>query len=244
MNILPRYHLLLPLITIVLSSMCFIPLTSSHAAEQGINYKPPVNGTPARRIAAGSRGTCDNIKTLSPKFSLHTLAPDTVGYTLNAQPTLYWFLSEDVKGKFNLSIQPYNTESMEEETVLIDENLLLDVKAGIQSLDLSRFSIKLEKGVEYEWFLSLVCNDENRSQDIVANGMIKRIAPSPQLTTHLNTVEKSQLAFSYAQYSLWYDAVDVLSHQIAQQPNNNQLVDVRSHLLRQGGLPENVSALN
>lgn len=244
MNILSRYHMLPLLMIIILSSLCFIPLKNSYAAEQGINYKPPVNGTPARRIAAGSRGTCDNIKTLTPKFSLYTLAPDTVGYTLNEQPTLYWFLSEDVKGTFNLSIQPYNTESMEEEAVLIDKNLVLDVKAGIQSLDLSRFSIKLEKDVEYEWFLSLVCNDENRSQDIVANGMIKHIAPSPQLTTHLNTVDKSQLAFSYAQYSLWYDAVDVLSHQIAQQPNNDQLVNVRAHLLRQGGLPESISTLN
>ncbi len=53
-------------------------------------YKPPKRGSPIGRVAGGTRGVNNGPPLLS------ALAPDHIGFSVHAQPTLYWYLSEGV----------------------------------------------------------------------------------------------------------------------------------------------------
>ena len=57
--------------------------------------------------------------------------------------------------------------------------------ASIHAIRLTKFNIKLKPNVLYRWSVAVVVDPENRSQDIIANGVIKRIDPSSALATQL-----------------------------------------------------------
>jgi hypothetical protein len=109
-------------------------------------------------------------------------------------------------------------------------------KAGIQRLKLSDHGVKLSPGVEYQWVVALVTDPENRSTDLVASGVIKRVEPSAELKAKASQASPSSLAGLYAEAGIWYDALASLSDQLESQPGNQALRQERADLLRQVGL--------
>src|SRR5207247_438581 len=95
---------------------------------------------------------------------------------------------------------------------------------------------KLTPGVEYQWVVALVTDPENRSSDLVASGVIKRVEPTADLKGKITNAAPASLAAVYAEAGIWYDALSVLSDQIEAQPENKSLRETRSGLLRQVGL--------
>src|SRR5262245_19535022 len=61
---------------------------SQTKATPDILYVPPEVGFPGHRVGAGTRG-------MGRGASLQLLAPDHLGYTTEAQPTLYWYLRSE-----------------------------------------------------------------------------------------------------------------------------------------------------
>jgi hypothetical protein len=109
-------------------------------------------------------------------------------------------------------------------------------QAGIQRLRLSDHGVKLDSGVAYQWVVALVTDPDNRSTDLVASGVIKRVIPAADLKEKVSQVAPSSLAGLYAEAGIWYDALGALSDQIEAQPENKTLHETRAELLRQVGL--------
>jgi len=110
------------------------------------------------------------------------------------------------------------------------------VTAGIQRLRLSDHGVKLSPGVEYQWVVALITDPDNRSSDLVASGMIKRIEPSDDLKKRATAATPDSLAGVYAEAGVWYDALSALTDRIDADPGNKALQEARTDLLRQGGL--------
>jgi len=101
---------------------------------------------------------------------------------------------------------------------------------------LSDHGVKLSPGVEYQWVVALITDPDNRSSDLVASGMIKRVDASADLKKSIAAASPDSLPGIYAEGGIWYDALSSLSDRIDADPANKALQETRADLLRQAGL--------
>ena len=201
------------------------PADKTAAPASTVRFRPGSSGAPSVRVTGGSRGSGDSTITLD------VLAPDETGLTTQEEPSLLWYQSKPAPAKFELT--------------LLEENKpkpLLQVKAngngqaGIQRIKLSDHNVKIAPGVEYQWVVALVTDPDNRSSDLVASGVIKRVEASADLKGKVAGATPATLPGVYAEAGIWYDALSVLTDQIEAEPGNKALRDTRADLLRQVGL--------
>jgi hypothetical protein len=189
-------------------------------------FKSPFpSNAPKVRVDGHVRGSDDALLTLT------VLAPEEVGLTTKAQPVLFWYQSKASRTKFELTISEGKSISP-----------LLEVKFdqlptdGIQRIRLADHKITLEPGVEYRWTVAMVLDEENRSKDVLASGVIKRVAPADKLQKRLTSAKDDDLPFIYADEGIWYDSLEALSALIDKQPQNKKLYEERAVYFTQVGL--------
>lgn len=193
-------------------------------------YIPPLRGAPATRVGGASRGTAEE------SIILRVLAPDHTGLTIRTQPSLYWYLSKPVTSRLEFTL--IDGEAIRP---LAEIRLEAPDSPGTQRIELSEYGVNLESGVEYQWFVALVPDSGQRSNDILAGGTIKRIQPPSALTDKIERASGQQLTYVFAAEGLWYDAIAVVSDLISASPNDGALHAQRAALLEQVGL-EDVAA--
>ena len=227
------YHKLLWVAVVLL--LCCLGGETAFAADakpkadvkpaSGVKFRPPTTGAPSVRVTGGSRGSGDSTITLD------VLAPDDIGVTTREQPSLFWFQSKPADAKFELTL-------LQESKVnpLVQVTVERSTKAGIQRMKLSDHGVKLTPGVEYQWVVALVSDPDNRSSDLVASGVIKRVEPTADLKEKIAAATPASLPSVYAEAGIWYDALSVLTDQIEANPENKTLRETRADLLRQVGL--------
>lgn len=185
-------------------------------------------GAPSRRVGGGSRGAAGIVLP-----TLAALAPNDVGKTLQASPSLYWALSEVVDKPFKFTLV-YSDPLKHGIEPLLETTIEKPVK-GIQDLDLAKYNVELKPNVEYQWSLSIVMDSKQGSQDIVASGVVMRVTES-DLPTGVS-LDKNNPS-SYEEAKLFYDALQLLSEKIAENPNDSSLKQQRVALLEKVGLKE------
>lgn len=209
------------------ASLVWAADTTAASKPPMLKYTPPMRGAPASRVGGGSRGVGDD----APKLS--ALAPDHMGLTIQEQPTLYWYVSKPVVAHIEVTV--INDQSVDP---LVERDIAVPTKAGIQSMRLADFGVKLKPNVEYRWYVSLIIDPAQRSNDIIASGTIQRILPSQELQERLAHADKKSLTGIYAEAGIWYDALSSISDFIAVKPEEQALREQRAELLEQVGLVE------
>ncbi len=188
-------------------------------------YKPPLRGAPASRIGGGTRGNEHN------NVQLTALSPDHTGLTTMASPTLYWHAT--AQSNYPLEITIVNEQTLE--TVLEVQNGNA-IKPGINKINLAEHGIELQTGIEYRWFVTLVPDQNQRSNDIIASATIKRINAPATLTARLADNKHSARPVIQAEEGIWYDAIDGLSKMIPTNTGSSEAARQRSELLEQVGI--------
>lgn len=162
-----------------------------------VAYRPPLRGAPLSRIGGGTRSI------QARDLEVEVLAPEHTGLTLRVQPVLYWYASKEVTAPVELTIvQPDIAEP------LLEVTLDGPFGAGIHAIDLSRYTAKLEPEVDYEWFVSVVFDPAQRSNDVTAGGGIRLLGAGDELRRKLAGDDS---AGELAAAGVWYDAVEKLS---------------------------------
>jgi hypothetical protein len=212
--------------------LCALSAILAHADDAAPATNAPVKFRPAMvsgaapvRVTGGSRGTGESTVTLD------VLAPDEIGITTQEQPSLFWFQSKPADARFELTLLEDNKVKP-----LVQVQIERSTKAGIQRLKLSDYNTKLALGVEYQWVIALITDPDNRSKDLVASGVIKRIEPDADLKAKLGSATPASTPGIYAGAGIWYDALSLLSDQIDHSPESQALRQTRADLLRQVGL--------
>ncbi len=188
-------------------------------------YRPPLRGAPVSRVGGGIRGPGDN------KPSLHVLAPDHTGFTLTEQPDLYWYISKQADQPIEVII---NDEAAVEP--MVEFQLKPPIQAGLHRIRLSERGTRLQPGVTYEWFVSLLTDSEDPSQEVVAGGTIQRVAAdSPVRKKAESTLQSASGTDAkwrgYAASGIWYDAVSALASRMDRQPGDKALRQQLADLL-------------
>lgn len=183
-------------------------------------YRPPRRGAPRAKVGGGLRGA----RALpAPR----ALAPAHVAQTVTAQPSLFWYIDSVPSEDCDLIFTLIDEESIDP---VLEVELDLPQRAGIQRVRLADHGVSLAPGAEYEWSIALVVDREHRAKDVVSAGYIRRVSQPAELELRPPCVE------TYADLGLWYDAVESVSDSIAAAPGDLVLRQQRSSLLRQAGL--------
>lgn len=194
---------------------------SSESEPAPVVYQPPRRGTPRSKVGGGVRGT----RALPTPLAL---APDHVALTTHESPSLFWHIDgappDDGSVLFVFTL-------IEEDGIepVAELRISSPQRAGIYRVRLDEHGVKLRRGVEYEWSISLVVDPEQRAQDVISTGYIMRVE-EPELQGRPPT------AAVYAELGLWYDALETLSDAIEAAPADAGLRRRRNSLLRQAKL--------
>lgn len=205
-----------------------LPLLAQGAPAVGGTpvYQPPMRGTTAGgRIGGGTRGTGEQTIILS------VLAPEHPGLTVKAQPRLYWYLSHAVDVPVELTV--VNRDS---DDPLLELTIAPPIERGVHALDLADHGVRLVPDVRYEWFVALIADEQQRSNDIVAGGEIELVPASTDLERELADPGYGGAVGAYARAGIWYDAVDSISMLIESNPGDQAYREHRAALLDQVGL--------
>ena len=199
------------------------------SAAKSVTYKPPMRGAPVTRVGGGTRG-------IGNTLSVNVLAPSDTGYTTQEKPTIYWYASQPIDKPVELAIT--STASLQEAaTPVLEITLQPPLAKGIHAFRLADHGVALKPGVEYQWFVAVVRNPAQRSNDVLAGGTIKRVEDSAA-QAQIKQAPPAQWPALYAEAGIWYDAIDQLSRQISADEANRQLRERRAALLEEVGLRE------
>jgi hypothetical protein len=119
---------------------------------------------------------------------------------------------------------------------VLETRLAGPIAAGLHRIRLSDHGVTLDPDVPYRWYVSVVLDNDRRAKDVLAGGMIERVAPSPELRQRLAQASREQVPSIYASDGLWYDAVTAASDLLDAAPANPVLRRERAALLSQVGL--------
>jgi len=205
--------------------------TSPGPGSTKLFYKPPAaSGNIPARVSGGARG--DAVDTV-----LIALVPNHVALTTQAQPSLFWFQSKPAKAKFELTV----VEPKKPKPLVSLTSPQAD-KPGIHRVKLAKYKVELQPDVAYEWSVAIVPDAKNRSRDVIAKGVIKRINPPGDLANRVSQMGDLDRAEAFAQAGIWYDAFESVSNAIETHPDDASLRAQRASLLQQVGLSEAATA--
>lgn len=195
------------------------------AGRLAVNYKPPLRDDSGAMEGAG-------VRTAGGKTAmLEALAPDHVGLTTKAQPTLYWYARTPVAVNFEFTLV-----KKDETAPLLKTRVTSRENAGIHQLDLGAHGASLQPGIAYRWSVAMLSDKGSQSGSLIAGGMIERMDPGEGLGGRIKKVRGIALVDVYAIEGLWYDALESISTMIEESPGDQSLAAVRTSLLDQAGL--------
>src|SRR6266550_5316030 len=203
------------------------PAISPTAGSRKLLYKPPAaSGNIPTRVSGGARGEAVDAVLIA-------LVPNHVALTTQAQPSLFWFQSKPAKAKFELTVvEPKKPKPLVSLTAAQAD------KTGIHRVKLAKYKVELQPDVSYEWSVAIVPDADNRSKDVIAKGVIKRISAPGDLANRLAQMGDLERAAAYGQAGIWYDAFESVSNAIEAHPEDASLRAQRAALLQQVGLSE------
>lgn len=186
---------------------CILSLSLAQAPTALAEYKPPP-GQPAPTddtTTGGSRRGCEN----SLGRSLTVLAPKKhVGQTASVHPTFAWFVP-DTK-PFPLEFKLFELDKNNNPKELVHPKPIeLQSSPGIMKLSLPENQPGLIVGQRYLWQVTVICDPNSPSSDLVASAEVRVVEMPSALKTALSTTQnRREVANLYAEAGLWYEALD------------------------------------
>jgi hypothetical protein len=203
-------------------AICLTPtLLSTTALAQQVNSDRAE--FPGRRTGGGTRGEC-----IAGRQPLVALNPaNNLGVTVNNAPSLYFSM-------------PTLDETRQVEFILrdSDENLVykttFDVNPveGIVGVHIPEGQLKLAQ--DYHWYFSLVCDSEDRSQNVVLTGWLRRVSPERVFQEEHEPDREPGLerVMFYQEAGVWTDAIATLVELHQTHPHDNEILAQWTQLLQ------------
>lgn len=227
--------------------------TNSTDIERPIFVETQVvnRGAPGRRTGGGKRGDsaanqCPSldeneavVTALVPAVKQTNTSivnpPDLVrGRTVDGRPTFWFYVSYPSRLNAEFVVQ----EKEGRETKNIYKKLLqLPGKKSFVSISIpSDPQIKpLEIGKDYRWNFSIICNPNERSEDVFVYGSVQKVS-SPTVSDRVDPKNPRSLIVFYAKNGIWYEAITLLGNSYFKNPSDRQTATDWADLLGSVGL--------
>lgn len=203
---------------------------------QARQYKPPIGiGAPTRTEGGGTRS--GNSYCSDAGQSLTALIPDShFGVTVAAYPKFFVYMpalspqASPPAAEFRLEDKGGNA---------VYKSIFKTIgKPGIVTLSLPAQGgvPPLKMGQDYRWSFSIICQPDERSQDITVEGWVRRVPLNPILNNQLQQASPQQRVELYAEGEIWQDALATLVELRRNYPNNGTIKAYWEQLLSAAGL--------
>lgn len=203
----------------------------SEASSRGINRSNTgLRGERTRRLVLRENRE-EKLQTI-PEY-MTPLAPETVSLCSVPQPALLWYSSGPWQSQMEFRLNRFKSAEP-----VLDTFIDGPASEGIYRIRLADNDISLDPGIEYEWFLTIISDENERSADCFVSGTIMHTPVSDDLSQHLTDTPDKDLYAVYSDAGYWNDALDNLSMRIDSQPGDTDLRRKRANLLRQINLPK------
>jgi len=195
-----------------LSVTAFATLGAWHVQPAwGLEFPPTTDrGAPSRTVGAGQRGSCGvsedqpTLMALVPPNNVSTLAEDQAVLFLNLPAS---------QQPAELFIKNYDTNE-----ILGIQTVSLSGEAGIAQVVIEA---ELEPDAVYFWEFAIICDPNDRTQDINASGWITRLAPDPAMDEAVAEAEDPLIqAEHYADAMLWQETLVLAATLRSQSPES------------------------
>ena len=212
------------------------PLNTQRVRSYVPKFKPPKVGTPLSTVGAGARsesGVCVREGTTP----LTAITPsDTVALTTAENTEVFVYIPETQAETMRLVVK----DDLDNE--VLRKSIPTPNNAGIIRFNLAQLGLtqSLALNKSYRWSFTLMCLPQDRSDDIVVGGWIKRTTLSPGLVKQLSNVTPQQRPSLYAENGIWNEAVISLVELRRSRPQDPTLATYWKELLKSVGL-ENVA---
>ena len=206
------------------SLLTFSPIISGSLLAEEVK-----DGFPGRRFGGSTRSSCavdgNNLAVLIPENNLWVTAA--------AYPQFYFYVPQA-----NGSQAVEFVLRDEQDQQVYEKTFTMTAKSGIVSLGLpeDESMLPLESNKNYRWYLSLICNAQNRSQDIVVEGWIQRVEVANQLSNTLDEADLKTRAKLYLEAGIWHEALSILAQLRRDYPEDDVVTDNWEKLLQSVGL--------
>ncbi|WP_199249087.1 DUF928 domain-containing protein [[Phormidium] sp. ETS-05] len=159
----------------------------TNTIAQGFN--PPDRGAPPTTVGGASRSNC-----VQSEIPLTPLVPLNNPEVKAVNPAVFVYVPKTAATQAEVVIKDDNDADVSRMTVALPS------QPGILQVNLP----ELEAGKNYHWYFAMICNPQNRLDDVFADGWIERVQPNQQA-------------------DLWQDTLTALAEQYHQQPGNNAI---------------------
>ena len=172
-------------------------------------------GLPGRRISGGTRSEC-----MAGSAPVVALSPVTnVGETVSANPSIY-FMVPETESAYPLEFSLRDSEGNR----LYEKSLNTHENQGVVGIQLPLQT--LEANQDHRWYLSVVCDAQDPSQNDVLSGWLRQVEPEFAIDTSLDEalfkdIDTSlELALGYQEAGLWTDAIATVVELREQYPTD------------------------
>lgn len=207
--------------------LCSLGIFSISGEALSAVGKKPSSGMPGRRVGAGVRGP-DDICLRGSKTHVAIMPSNNLGLTAQAKPTLLFYLPEiSANRTLEFVLRDQNDQLVYSKTVTTNGD------DGIIRLNLASSEMKaLEIGQNYRWYFSLICNPNDRFQDITSYGWIRRVDRVASLPKAAEPENRLEAGKSYAEAGLWLDALATVDQLRRYQSSRPQATTLWQEWLR------------
>lgn len=194
----------------------YLPLAAATVHKESLllsqAFKPPKRPGPPVSAGGSTRGS----SCITGKKSLTPLLPtNKLGLTTSQRPTLFWYTPPTSAKTANLALVSHSDQKLVYETTLTLPN-----QPGIVSYTLPASSPVLVTGKTYRWYLTLVCDSQDFSNNPRVDGWVERIQPESSLSRAVTKADASKLPSIYAEAGIWYEALASLVQLRLSEPKN------------------------
>ena len=217
---------LLTLCAVGLTQATLLAANGSKSSEEQPLYTPPKKITPRARVGGDARGGDGS------EGEVKALVPDHVGLTSKETPVVNWFVSKPTPYQVIVTLRDDRSPKAFQE-----KSIPSPKQPGIYTINFKELGFVLEPNVQYKWYVAVIRDPEQHSNNQVAGGIIERCELSEclepmgaKLTCSYDTVVDN------AKAGFWYDAMGCLCNLIDSDSKNEKLRRLRARLLKEVGL--------
>lgn len=205
---------------------------NSYIQQRRVQQIAFVPGRPGRLRAAASRGNCF----LDGKSAI-PLVPTSqeAQLTTSKHPTLLFYVPQTAKPIQGLELTLRDDESL---TPMYKTTIKSVKQGGIVSISIPADEPPLATGKEYTWGFSVICDFQNRDQDLYLEGKIEVVEDENISHQIEQTTQPLNQAVLYATAGLWENSINILADLRRQRPNDLQVRRYWTDLLRSVELQE------
>ncbi|MDJ0689446.1 MAG: DUF928 domain-containing protein [Xenococcaceae cyanobacterium MO_188.B32] len=199
-------------------------------AQSSINFRSTSSYAPGKREAGANRsGAC-----VQDDNGLVALLPENnLAATTEAYPSIYAYFP-------STSAQYAEFALYEEGSNDLVYGILFKVtgRSSLVRVEMPNTATftPLQIGHKYYWYLSLICNVSDRSNDITVQGNFSRVDVSEELIQKLSSTPPQNYPSVYAEAGLWPETVASLLELNQDNRGNPKIQQDFSDLLRSVGL--------